>query len=52
MTTFLILTAILLVSAVVTELRLLRRDTPRSKPASHHDWSSGGPPSGPYALRT
>jgi hypothetical protein len=53
MTTFLVLTAVLIVVALVAGLRALRQDRPKSPPPSHYDWSSGGRlPSAPYALNT
>jgi hypothetical protein len=51
MTTFLVLSAVLLVVELVAGLRTLRRDRPTSPPASHLDWSVGRLPSAPYALR-
>jgi hypothetical protein len=51
MTTFLVLTAILVVVELVAGVRALRGDRPTSPPPSHHDWSVGRLPSAPYALR-
>ncbi|MGH8892756.1 MAG: hypothetical protein ACRDWY_05540 [Actinomycetes bacterium] len=49
MTTFLVLTAILVVVAVVAALRELRHDHPSAPPASHPDWTLGRLPSAPYS---
>lgn len=51
MTTFLVLIALIVLVDLVTGANLLRRNRPTSAPPSHPDWSSGGLPSTPYALR-
>ena len=49
MTAFLILIALIALAELVVGFRLLRRDRPRSAPASHVDWSLGHLPSNPDA---
>jgi hypothetical protein len=51
MTTFLFLTAVLILLELVAVLRMLRHDRPTAPPRSHHEWSSGRLPSSPYSLR-
>ena len=51
MTTFLVLTAALVLFELVSGARMLRRDRPVAPPASHAEWSVGGLPSTPYAMR-
>lgn len=51
MTTFLILTAALVLFELVAGVRIFRHDRPTVAPVSHPDWSPGGLPSSPYALR-
>lgn len=51
MTTFLVLIALLVLVELVAGVRIVRRNRPTTAPASHADWSLGGLPSSPYALR-
>jgi hypothetical protein len=51
MTTFLVLSAALVLFELVTGARVLRRDRPVAPPASHAEWSVGGLPSSPYSTR-
>jgi len=49
MTTFLILTALLVLVELFVGVRFLRHDRPSAPPPSHLDWSAGLLPSRPYA---
>lgn len=51
MTLLLLIAAAIVVTELVTGVRMLRRDRPLSPPMSHPDWGSGALPSSPYALR-
>jgi hypothetical protein len=53
MTIFLLLVAALVLTELVSGVRLLLQDRPRTPPPSHLDWSNGPLPSGPpYSLRS
>ena len=52
MTIFLLLVAALVLTELVSGVRLLRQDRPLTPPASHRDWATGPLPSGPYSRRS